>query len=133
MITVTAPVNIIVSRAEVLKTEPNKIRIYFRPEDNVILGLTSGINLTSNDIFKIKRGVYDLSLKSSSTLSPGDFTVTSGGNALQIKSVSFGPTETDILMYGFRTVINASGNNIPYWVTSHLTHPLKYVYHSVKR
>lgn len=89
------PTNIIVSRAEVLRDEPNKIRIYFRVDDlieeeNILQEFTD---------YKVSRGIYDIGINSSIPLDPGDFTVTSNGIIQNIISASIGQVENRIMIY----------------------------------
>ena len=98
------PTNIIVSRAEVLRDEPNKIRIYFRVDDlieepNVLQSITN---------IKVLKGIFDINISSSAPLDPGDFTVTNNGVTQKINSASISNVETKILFYNFT---NNSGEN----------------------
>ena len=98
------PTNIIVSRAEVLHDEPNKIRIYFRiddliEEENVIQSITD---------IKVQKGVFDINISSNVPLEPGDFTVTNNGVTQKITSASISSVETKILFYN---LTNNSGEN----------------------
>ena len=88
-------INIIVSRAEVLRDEPNKIRIYFRTDDlieepNVLQSITN---------IKVQKGIFDINISSSTPLDPSDFTVTNNGVTQKIISASISSVETKILFY----------------------------------
>lgn len=98
------PTNIIVSRAEVLRDEPNKIRIYFRIDDlieepNVLQSITD---------IKVQKGIFDINISSNVPLDPGDFTVTNNGVTQKITSASISSVETKILFYNFT---NNPGSN----------------------
>jgi len=98
------PTNIIVSRAEVLRDEPNKIRIYFRIDDlieepNVLQSITD---------IKVQKGIFDINISSNEPLDPGDFIVTNNGVTQKITSASISSVETKILFYNFT---NNPGSN----------------------